>query len=794
MKKTGTLSKARSWISFSFCILLIFTLLATPLQQLKTRAQKSKLEDRAGVAKRIPFDDKVAVDEGTNLSEADIVPGYDFTGFSYQKGQVIDERTTAVGTDQGFESEPNNTFGTADVLTGTDGKIQGSLLPTTAVPATNDQDWYSFTTTSPNSKIYAATMTSGSGQGTAGGSGDTVLEVIASNGTTVLELDDEDGTIGSSSSSIAGTTLATPGTYYLHVTNFSTTVPIAPYDLYFAVRSGATTPETEPNNNGTPQALPASQYVNGVIDPATPADTDTFSFNANAGDKVFLSLDLDPERDTTTFNGRIGLGLFGTPTNVLVSGDGGTFDTIDSEAIFFTVKTTGTYIVYVDSQVAGGGGPTATYAFTIGTIPALPAGSCTTYTNNTPTPIGDLALTSSTINIPDSKVIRTLRVITDITHPNFPDLDVHLRSPANNDNGLFTDVGNPAQTGAQNIRLEEDAAIPLLFTVLNGVNWRPEPSYNLNWFRGENTLGTWTLDIRDDTTANTGTVNSWSLEACEEPAPTGSVVYSEDFEATNGGYTSSGTANEWEYGAPATAAQTTTSPFIAAFNTCGSGTKCWKTDLDNTYDISSNQDLTSPPINLTSVPGTASLSWKQRYQMETISFDRIWVRVTNTANTADTRIVWNSTNATMSESNGSGASLGNLPESAGWGIYSADISDFAGKNIQVSFHMETDNSVNLGGWAIDDVTVRNLTPAVPVVISGQVTTSSGRYISGAVVTLTEQNGTPHYAITNSFGYYKFFNILTQQTVTVSPAAKRYTFTPAVFPLNGNTTTNFQASP
>ena len=158
MKKTGTLSKARSWISFSFCIFLIFTLLATPLQQLKTRAQKSKLEDRAGVAKRIPFDDKVAVDEGTNLSEADIVPGYDFTGFSYQKGQVIDERTTAVGTDQGFESEPNNTFGTADVLTGTDGKIQGSLLPTTAVPATNDQDWYSFTTTSPNSKIYAATM------------------------------------------------------------------------------------------------------------------------------------------------------------------------------------------------------------------------------------------------------------------------------------------------------------------------------------------------------------------------------------------------------------------------------------------------------------------------------------------------------------------------------------------------------------------------------------------------------------------------------------------------------------
>ena len=100
-----------------------------------------------------------------------------------------------------------------------------------------------------------------------GGGADTVLAVIASDGSTVLELDDQDGTFGGSSSSIAGTLLATPGTYYLRVTNFSITAPIAPYDLYFAVRSGTPTPETEPNNNGTPQVLPASQWVSGVVDP-----------------------------------------------------------------------------------------------------------------------------------------------------------------------------------------------------------------------------------------------------------------------------------------------------------------------------------------------------------------------------------------------------------------------------------------------------------------------------------------------------------------------------------------------
>ena len=77
--------------------------------------------------------------------------------------------------------------------------------------------------------------------------------------------------------------------------------------------------------------------------PATPEDSDTFTFTAGAGDTVFISLDLDPERDVTTFNGRIGLGVFGTPGNLLVTGDTGTVDTIDSEAIVMTVETAGTY-------------------------------------------------------------------------------------------------------------------------------------------------------------------------------------------------------------------------------------------------------------------------------------------------------------------------------------------------------------------------------------------------------------------------------------------------------------------
>lgn len=619
-----------------------------------------------------------------------------------------------VGTDQGRERESNNTSVTATPLSGSAGRIRGSLFTGTVGSQGADTDFYSFTTIAAGSKIYAAIINTQTLGGT-----DSVLSVVASDGTTVLELDDQDGSLGGNSSSIAGTSLGAAGTYYLRVTNFSATAPMTVYDLYFTVRDAVGSPpvaETEINNNGTPQVLPASGYVSGVVDPL--ADNDTFTFLATAGDTVYLSADLDPERDVTTFNGRMGLGLFGTPVNFLVISDAGTFDTIDSEAMVLSIKTTGSYQVYFDSAVATAGA-TQTYNFSVVTIP--PVGTTTTYTNAVSTALPDLALTSSTITIPDSKIIRSLKVIVDVTHTLYPDLDVHLRSPSVNDNGLFTDAilaTAPAQTGPQNISMNDADALPLgVFTVWNGINWQTEASYRLHWFKGENTLGTWTLDIRDDLAANVGTLNSWSLVVEEEPALTGSIVYNEDFEANNGGYTSSGVANEWEWGTPATLAQTVVSPFIASFLTAASGVNCWKTDLDNTYNISSNQVLTSPTIDLAVAGGTGPLSlyWQQRYQTESNTFDRIWVRVTEVANPAHTAVVWHSDNATMGESNGSGASLGNLPESAGWGRYSADITGFAGMIITVSFTLESDSSIVYGGWAVDDVQVRtqDLCPSDP---------------------------------------------------------------------------------
>ena len=287
-------------------------------------------------------------------------------------------------------------------------------------------------------------------------------------------------------------------------------------------------------------------------------------------------------------------------------------------------------------------------------------------------------------------------------------------------------------------------------------------------------------------TANAGTLNSWSLEVCEESAPVGTLIYNQDFESGNGGYTLTspvgGTqaANEWEYGTPATPAQTTTSPFIAPFLNCASGTNCWKTDLDNTYDASSSQDLTSPNLSLISYLGATTLSWQARYQMESVTFDHIFVRVTEVGNPANSRVVWQNDNQSMGETVGAGASVANIPESAGWGRYTADISDFAGKRIQITFHLDSDSSVNYGGFAIDDVQIRSLSPvSANAGISGRVTQANGSAISRARVAITGSNGEPRSAITNSFGFYRFENVEVGQTYILEATRKGYIFSPRV---------------
>ena len=288
---------------------------------------------------------------------------------------------------------------------------------------------------------------------------------------------------------------------------------------------------------------------------------------------------------------------------VLVVNDGGTA-TPDSEAFFMTVKDAGPYYAYV--AVPAGGTTFGTYHLSVAVFPASNNGlTCTTYTStDVPQTIPDgPGLVTSTITIPGNPRIADLDVAINLTHNLMVDLDVNLVSPAGNDNGLFNDIGATTVGGvtAMDLVVDDEAAIPLgLYTVLSGMHFQPELNYRLSWFDGEDAGGTWTLTLRDDLAANGGTLNGWSITVCE-PAPLPQcpagfdpvTVYSSDFELDDGGFTHSGTADEWERGLPS---------FIP-ITTCNSGSNCWKTDLDNTYNASSSQDLLSPIIDLTGAVG-----------------------------------------------------------------------------------------------------------------------------------------------------------------------------------------------
>jgi uncharacterized repeat protein (TIGR01451 family) len=605
------------------------------------------------------------------------------------------------------EVEPNDTPAAAQALSGTPMRIRGLLFKQPFVAGQTDADVYSFSAPA-GSRLYAGVM---GGFDAGVNNGNTTLDVIAPDGTTVLETDDNDGAIAPNSSNVGGTLLAAGGTYYVRVRQTITTGiagTIRPYDVYIAVATGAPTAEVEPNNNGqTPNPLPLNRWVSGAISVA--ADNDTFGFTANAGDTIVALLDVDPERDAPDWNARFGIAAFNNFI-LVVDGAPAAGDGSPSEALFMTTKTTGPHYVYID-EPAGAGGAAFTYNLYVAVIPAK-ARTCTTYTGTTG-PITDAGSTDFTVAVPDARIVDYLRVGLNANHTLPADLDVTLISPDGNEVFLFDDLGNAAG-GTQplfNLVLEDEGGIPVgSFNVHSGTHYSPEGAAagvtngRLEYFKGMQAQGTWTLRVRDDLATNTGTVNSWSIDVCEPaprpscavPGPQENTVYASDFEANDGGFTHSGAADEWERGLPT----------FAPITTAHSGTNAWKTDLDNTYDINANNNLLSPNINLTSVTGRVTLSWWQKFQLERIDFDHYWVEVRTVGATVGQRVFdWTGTN--MNRSLGTPAVAMN--GAAGWGRVQADISSFVGQNVEVVFHIDTDNSVQFAGVGIDDVLVTSCT-------------------------------------------------------------------------------------
>ena len=580
-----------------------------------------------------------------------------------------DAQPTALPAPPGSETEPNGTAGTATPI------AAGERIR--AVRTGGDVDHYRFTA-EQGDRVFAAVVTVG----------DSRLAVLGPDGATVIESDDNGGTLGPQSSSIAGATIPATGTYYLKVDGPRHDSQLVPYDVVLDVQSGDPAPEAEPND---PQILHGERYVSGT---RAAGDSDRFGLELEAGDTVFLSLDLDPERDGTRFNGRLAFGQ----EDLLDSDESGTGDANPSEAYAGTVDSAGLHLVSVDAAAADQSG---TYVLSITVIPAVQR-SCRTYTISPAAgEIPDRGTATFPIDVADAATIDHAALRLDVTHSFMRDLDATLEAPGNRI-GLFDDIGGDRVGGPHTRMLtlfDDNAATQPVYEPLKGRGLQPEPAGSLGLLAGQQAAGTWNLFLRDDASSDVGTLERADLILCARPEE-GPVetVFSAGFESGDDGFTHSGAGDEWERGTPATPA----SGRLAVLDHCAEGTGCFKTDLDGTYEPNSSQDLVSSPISLEGRSGRIYVSWEMWYQLESAHFDHLAVTVEE-AGYARARPLFTWAGGDMWVSHG--VPLVAHALSAGWGRHRADVSEYAGKTIQLRFHLDSDPDVQSRGVAIDDVRV-----------------------------------------------------------------------------------------
>jgi len=134
---------------------------------------------------------------------------------------------------------------------------------------------------------------------------------------------------------------------------------------------------------------------------------------------------------------------------------------------------------------------------------------CEYCSTDVPKEIRDLAITTSTLIITDSGSIVDLNVNLDISHLSDEDLDVFLIAPDGTRVKLFTDVGGDGDNfSGTTLDDESSSAITEASAPFTG---RYRPDGNLSDFDGKSITGTWTLEVTDDNSLISGTLNSWSL-------------------------------------------------------------------------------------------------------------------------------------------------------------------------------------------------------------------------------------------------------------------------------------------
>lgn len=317
------------------------------------------------------------------------------------------------------------------------------------------------------------------------------------------------------------------------------------------------------------------------------------------------------------------------------------------------------------TNASGGSGDTSR-------VVTLDVGRSVYPSTDTPITINDNSQITSTITVPDSFCIADVDVDVDITHTYIGDLIVTLTSPA----GTTVTLHNRSGGSADNIVLTyDDATQP------------PDGPGLLSDYNFEDSAGTWTLTVSDNATADTGTLNSWSLRlatGCGNP-PT--VIY--DFPLdSDPGWTTEG---QWAFGVPTGAGSGSGDP--TSGNT---GTNVYGYNLSGDYTNNMPRyALTAGPFDLTGVTDT-KLSFYRWLGVESATFDHASVEASNDG--VNWTVLWDHTGGTITE--------------ASWSKMTLSLAAVADNQptVYVRWIMgTTDSSVTYPGWNIDDVQILGVT-------------------------------------------------------------------------------------
>jgi subtilisin-like proprotein convertase family protein/fibronectin type 3 domain-containing protein len=217
--------------------------------------------------------------------------------------------------------------------------------------------------------------------------------------------------------------------------------------------------------------------------------TITWTTDQGADSRVTYGLSIPPSTNKDD------LGSFVTSHSVLLTG----------------LSECNTYFFSVTSADPAGNTATANNGGAYYTFDTPMISNPTYASSDVPKAIPDASFTTSTLSVPDSKTILDVNVVLgSITHTYDGDLDIFLIAPDGTRVELTTDNGGTGENFTNTVFDDAAATAITAGTAPFTGSFRPEGS--LATLNGKTAAGTWTLEVTDDASGDTGTLNSWSLQ------------------------------------------------------------------------------------------------------------------------------------------------------------------------------------------------------------------------------------------------------------------------------------------